>query len=100
MVKSIQELVQEQVQAKVASGEALEAAVRDVEDAATQLREAESVASKARRSALKSGWSESELRSLGLAGKGRARRQSSTDSADDVSRADGVAETSPAYASE
>lgn len=96
MTKSIQELVQEQVLAKITSGEALEAAVSTVTDATTQLKEAEADAAKARREALKSGWTEAELRSLGLAAGTRARRRAPGDAAGESAAAHSATEAGPA----
>lgn len=74
MTKSVQELVHEQVAAKITAGEALQEAVNEVERVQASLNEAESEATKARRAALKAGWTENELKSLGLAGRPRTRR--------------------------
>lgn len=75
MPKTVQEIVHEQVAAKIAAGEALQVAIATVEKVATELADAEAEAGKSRRAALKAGWSESELRSLGLASKPRPRRR-------------------------
>lgn len=74
MTKSVQELVHEQVAAKITAGEALQEAVSEVERIQASLNEAESEATKARRAALKAGWTENELKSLGLAARPRTRR--------------------------
>lgn len=99
MVKTIQELVQEQVASKIASGEELEAATSRVAEVTVQLREAEAEAAKARRAALKSGWSETELRSLGLAGSARSKRRSSRDThrAPEDTDSDQADSEAPAY---
>lgn len=75
MGKTVQELVHEQVAAKIAAGEELQRAVVGVESAQAALDDAEGEAAKARRAALKVGWTETELRSLGLASKTRSRRR-------------------------
>lgn len=75
MTKSVQELVHEQVAAKIAAGEALEAAVAEVGRVQDALTSAEAEASKHRRAALKAGWTEAELKSLGLAPRPRTRRR-------------------------
>jgi hypothetical protein len=75
MTKTVQELVHEQVAAKIEAGEALQAAVATAEEQAAVLAEAEAEAARSRRAALKAGWTESELKSLGLASKTRTRRR-------------------------
>lgn len=75
MAKTVQELVHEQVAAKIAAGEALEAAVDVVRSAQRELTDREGDAAAKRRAAIKAGWTESELRSLGLASRDRARRR-------------------------
>lgn len=99
MAKTIQEIVQEQVASKIASGEELEAATSRVSEVTAQLREAEAEAAKARRAALKSGWSETELRSLGLSGSARSKRRSSKDlhRAPDDAELDQANSDAPAY---
>jgi len=77
MTKTVQELVHEQVAAKITAGEALQQAVELAQAAADNLAEAEAKASTARRAALRTGWTESELKTLGLASKTRPRRRSS-----------------------
>lgn len=76
MTKTVQELVHEKVEAKIAAGEELEQAVATVAEKATDLAAAEKAASVARRAALGAGWTEAELKSLGLAKRSRPRRRS------------------------
>ena len=78
MPKSVQELVHEQVAAKIAVGEALEAAVAQVSRAEADLTAVETEAAKLRRAALKAGWTEAELKSLGLASRKRQGRSSAS----------------------
>ena len=72
MPKSVQELVHEQVAAKIAAGEELERKVAEVTERAADLAAAEKGAATARRAALGAGWTETELKSLGSR-SGRAR---------------------------
>jgi hypothetical protein len=92
MTKTVQELVHEQVAAKIAAGEALQAAVVGVSKAQSELDSAESEAAKARRAALKSGWTETELKSLGLASKTRPRRRAATTAPAPIESAAGTTE--------
>lgn len=78
MTKTVQELVHEQVAAKIEAGETLEAAVAAVARAQAAFDDAEAEAAKARRAAVKVGWTETELKSLGLASKSRVRRRPGT----------------------
>ncbi|MDJ0336591.1 hypothetical protein QMG83_15285 [Salinibacterium sp. G-O1] len=75
MPKTIQQLVHEQIASKIAAGEALETAVAAVHRAQRELAARASDAATARRQAMKAGWSETELRSLGLASRGRSPRR-------------------------
>lgn len=81
MAKTVQELVQQQVATKISAGEELERAVAMVGDKATELAFAEKKAAVARRAALGAGWTEAELKCLGLADRSRPRRRVSTRSA-------------------
>jgi hypothetical protein len=84
MTKTVQELVHEQVAAKIAAGEELERAVAMVADKATELAAAEKAAAVARRAALGSGWTEAELKSLGLAERSRPKRRAAAPAATPV----------------
>ncbi|MFB2586999.1 hypothetical protein [Herbiconiux liukaitaii] len=75
MSKTVQELVHEQVATKIAAGEELERKVTEVTERTADLAAAEKGAATARRAALGAGWTETELKSLGLAERSRPRRR-------------------------
>jgi hypothetical protein len=81
MSKTVQELVHEQVAAKIAAGEELERKVAEVTERAADLAAAEKGAATARRAALSAGWTETELKSLGLAERSRPRRRAAAPAA-------------------
>lgn len=80
MTDSIRAVVQAQVEEKIAAGETLQAAI-DAEDRAREsYEESQRSTQSARRDALKAGWTENELKRLGLAGgakrtRARAKRE-------------------------
>ena len=82
MSQSIRELVESQVAEKIAKGEALDAAIAAAGAAQAAADAAAREVVSARREALAAGWTESELKRLGLAGDRPARtrknRQTST----------------------
>ena len=67
MSQNIRELVEAQVADKIAKGEALEHSIRLADEAAAALDEANRAVTAARREALAAGWTETELKRLGLA---------------------------------
>ena len=80
MSQSIRELVESQVQEKIAKGEALAASIEAAEAAQATAEARAREVTTARRDALAAGWTEGELKRLGLAGgrAPRARKQRST----------------------
>lgn len=81
MTIDIRQAVLADVETKIAAGEALRAAIDDQERAQDALTRAESAVAEARKVAMKSGWSETELKRLNLvpatrAARGRATRSS------------------------
>jgi len=73
MALNIREVVEAQIADKIAKGEALEQKITAAEDAAAALAAAQKEVTVARRDALSSGWTETELKSLGLANARPAR---------------------------
>lgn len=67
MALNIREVVEAQIADKIAKGEALEQKLAATDDAAAALDAAQKEVTAARRDALASGWTEAELKSLGLA---------------------------------
>lgn len=83
MDSAIRDAVMSQVEEKIGAGETLAEAIRAEEAARTALAEATAEVARARQNATRSGWSESELKALGLiptmrATKTRAPRKTST----------------------
>lgn len=66
MSDTIRSAVHAQVEQKIDAGEALESAIGAEREAQARLDDAARATTNARQKALRSGWSESELRSLGL----------------------------------
>lgn len=66
MSDTIRSAVHAQVEQKIDAGEALESAIGAEREAQARLDDAVRATTNARQKALRSGWSESELRSLGL----------------------------------
>lgn len=89
-MSKIREAVQAKVEQKVAAGEALEAAVLLEREARERLHEAESASQSARAVARREGWTERELRSLGLIGTTRRRRSVKAASGDSEVQRDHV----------
>lgn len=83
---NIREAVEAQIADKIAKGEALAEKVTAAEDAAAALDAAQKDAAAARREALAAGWTETELKRLGLAStrtpRPRRTRTKSTDQTD------------------
>lgn len=77
-MSKIRDAVHIQVEQKIAAGEALEAATALEREARDRLQEAERATQAARAAALREGWSERELRSLGLLSPARRRRPART----------------------
>lgn len=75
MSTNIRELVEAQVAEKIAKGEALAERVAAIETAQIALEDATRNAATARREALNAGWTETELKKLGLASAGPARKR-------------------------
>ncbi|MDD7963115.1 hypothetical protein [Microbacterium thalli] len=75
MSLNIRELVEAQVADKIAKGEALERSIAHAEEAAAALEEAQRGVTSARKDALAAGWTENELKRLGLASATPARRR-------------------------
>lgn len=67
MTLNIREVVEAQVAEKIEKGEALERAIGAAEDAAAALDAAQKNVTAARRDAMTAGWTEAELKRLGLA---------------------------------
>ena len=87
---NIRDAVLTQVEDKIAAGEALAAAVDVEQQARVALDEAAAEVHKARQVAMRAGWSEAELKKLGLvpstrqARSTRPRRPSTTKAEDDA----------------
>ena len=77
MALNIRELVEAQVAVKIEKGEALAHAIGAAERAAAALAAAQKDVTAARRDAMSAGWTENELKRLGLA-NGRATRARKT----------------------
>ncbi|WP_271986229.1 hypothetical protein [Pseudoclavibacter terrae] len=73
MALNLREVVEAQIADKIAKGEALEQKITAADDAAAALDVAQKEVTSARRDALSSGWTEAELKSLGLANARPAR---------------------------
>lgn len=73
MTQSIREIVEAQVADKIAKGEALASAIEAAARIEAEARLANREVAKERRAALRAGWTESELKQLGLVGKRPAR---------------------------
>lgn len=73
MALNIREVVEAQIADKISKGEALEQKITAAEEAAAALDAAQKAVTAARRDALSSGWTEAELKSLGLASPRPAR---------------------------
>lgn len=73
MSTNIRELVEAQVADKIAKGEALAAKIEAIEAAQAALDGAQRDAAAARREAMSAGWTETELKRLGLANARPAR---------------------------
>lgn len=67
MTMNIRDAVHAQIEEKITAGETLHTAIENAEQARTVLSASEAAIVDARRAALKAGWSENELKSLGLA---------------------------------
>lgn len=67
MALNIREVVEAQVAEKIEKGEALALAISAAEEAAAALAAAEKNVASARRDAMTAGWTETELKRLGLA---------------------------------
>ncbi|OWP20303.1 hypothetical protein CBF90_02115 [Microbacterium sp. AISO3] len=78
MERNIREFVDAQVSEKIAKGEALAHRMKTAEDAAAALEEANREVTAARREALAAGWTENELKRLGLAPARAARARKRT----------------------
>ncbi|WP_424937771.1 MULTISPECIES: hypothetical protein [Bacteria] len=78
MTMDIRQAVLAEVEEKIASGEALRDAIRDQEHAQEALARAAGRVSEARKMAMKSGWSEAELKRLNLVPGTRATRSRSS----------------------
>lgn len=74
MTIDIRKAVLADVEAKIAAGEDLRQRIERQEQAHAALVEAESAVAEARKAALKSGWSEAELKRLNLVPTTRAAR--------------------------
>lgn len=74
MSENIRSAVHAQVEQKIAAGESLEAAVATEQDAQRVLHEAASTTRSARREAMRAGWTETELKRLGLADASKRTR--------------------------
>lgn len=77
MALNIRELVEAQIADKIEKGEALEQTIKDAEAAADALEQAQKKITAARRDALSAGWTETELKRLGLASARPARSRKS-----------------------
>ncbi|SJN24995.1 hypothetical protein FM104_04680 [Microbacterium esteraromaticum] len=68
MALNIREVVEAQIADKISKGEALEQKIAAAEEVAAALATAQKEVTTARRDALNAGWTETELKRLGLAG--------------------------------
>ena len=83
MALNIREVVEAQVAEKIEKGEALAHAISAAEEAAAALDAAQKNVAAARRDAMTAGWTETELKRLGLANSRPARtRKPRTQSAE------------------
>lgn len=78
MSDTIRAAVHAQVEQKIAAGETLQASIENERQARAAADDASRVTQAARRDALRAGWSETELKKLGLADAPRARRARTT----------------------
>lgn len=82
MSDTIREAVHAQVEQKIAAGEALQQSIDNERAARAVADEAARATQTARRDALRAGWSETELKRLGLAHATKSRRSRTTPTAE------------------